>query len=149
MVTITFHVPGLPPKKDGANSMWGKAVEMRRLVALRTAAWAVVNGPPLRRDIRLSVTVHVGKTNTRATGDLDTFITGICDGLMAAERSFLTWLREHPDAGIAQAWNAEPDPLRPDRAVAIEDDCQVVAITAGKVTGDAEAWYEVTLEGER
>jgi len=28
----------LPPRKDGANSMWGKSVEFERLVALRRAA---------------------------------------------------------------------------------------------------------------
>ena len=83
MTIIKFRVDGLPPKKDGANSMWGKRLEAERLVNLRRAALTAMEGqPPLKRDIRLTITVCVGAVNNRSVGDLDTFITGVCDGLM-------------------------------------------------------------------
>ena len=41
-----FEVKGLPPKKDGANSMWSKKLESERLVALRQAALKAFSGQP-------------------------------------------------------------------------------------------------------
>lgn len=84
MRTIEFKVTGhLPPKKDGANSMWNKASERARLVALRQAAYACCGEEPvLSADIRLSVQIHCAASELLTVGDLDNFITGVCDGLM-------------------------------------------------------------------
>ena len=80
-----FSVSYLPPKKDGAQSMWGKPVEAKRLVALRTLAQNAIKGnPPFQSRIKLNLTVYVGMKNDKTTGDLDTFVAGVCDGLMAA-----------------------------------------------------------------
>jgi len=86
MRSISFRVDGhLPPKKDGAISMWGKPAEAGRLVALRIAALQALGGlPPFERNMRLALKVHVGPTNDRRAGDLDNYVTGVCDGLMAA-----------------------------------------------------------------
>ncbi len=85
MKTYRFEVKGLPPKKDSAQSMWGKPLEAKRLVEFRQAALkAIQDSAPLQSNIRLTLKIHVGPTNDRRTGDLDTFITGVCDGLMAA-----------------------------------------------------------------
>ena len=86
MPRFAFTVQGLPPKKNGANSMWGKkTVERDRLIRLRQAALTSFAGhPPLRANIRLSLTVHVGPFNQPTIGDLDNMVSGFCDGLMAA-----------------------------------------------------------------
>ena len=139
---VRFRVVGdFPPKKDGAQSMWGKPVEARRLEKLRRAAADALAGRgPLSRHIRLSVAIYVGHTNNRQTGDLDNFVTGICDGLMAADsRSKLDQVWDRPD--LAE--------IHPSRTIGIVDDCEVIAIRAEKHVGqDSQPWYEVSLEGE-
>ena len=141
MITIRFHVDGLPPKKDGANSMWGKPLEAGRLVSLRKAALLAMNGrPPMKSNIKLAITVCVGTKNDRSIGDLDTFITGVCDGLMkVAPRCKL----------CADVWSEVEESIRPDKRVAIDDDCQVVSIQAVKVKDAAgKQFYDVELEGD-
>lgn len=92
----------------------------------------------MRSSIKLSLRLHLPR-NDRSVGDLDNFITGICDGLMAAtQRSKVEWWSRHVG-----------DPVHPSLAVAIEDDSEVVQIQAEKVVGQTtEPWYEVILEGE-
>ena len=125
MTVFKFHVEGLPPKKDGANSMWGKRLEAERLVNLRRAALTAMEGQaPLKKDIRLAITVCVGAENNRSIGDLDTFITGVCDGLMKAA----------PRCKVrADVWSKAEEGIRPDKRIAIDDDSQVVSIQAAKV----------------
>ncbi len=144
MPQIMFRVTGhLPPKKDGANSMWKKPAEVSRLLALRRAALAALrDGPPFQDNIRLVMRVYVGRSNDRGTGDLDNFVTGVCDGLMAAAPR-MPW-RAHP------AWlEAENDAIRPDRVVAIVDDSQIIEIRACKLQGrEAVPWYEIELSDD-
>ena len=123
--------------KDGANSMWGKADQQPRLQRLRQAFLAALNGqPPLAANIRLTVRVHVGPVNSNRVGDLDNFITGICDALQSGKG---TWT----------AWDApEFEAVHPRSAIAIVDDSQVVAIDAQKIIGPAEPWYSVEIEGD-
>ena len=133
---VEFRVEGLPPKKDGANSMWGKKEEAPKLQQLRIAALEALAGrPPLCRRIRLIVRAHIGPANSRRIGDLDNFITGICDGLQAAD----------PKAHIAEGFD---DRVHPSKAIAIADDVEVVEIRAGKVIAPEAPFYEVILEGE-
>ncbi len=137
---VEFLVEGdLPPKKDGANSMWAKRAEVPRLIALRRAAVEAMAGqPPFRSDISLSLELHCPALPGRQVGDLDNFITGVCDGLMGADP------RIRQDA----RWNAaELAGIHPSRTVAIEDDCAVVSITATKVPDAPTPWYRVSLEG--
>ena len=138
---IHFTVQGLPPKKDGAQSMWGKPLEAQRLVELRTAALKALGGnDPLQSNIKLTLNIHTGPVNNRSIGDLDTFITGICDGLMAAV----------PGGKLDPLWDdAKLQHLHPSKMIAIVDDSQVVSIHAEKIIGDTDQpWYEVVLEGE-
>lgn len=136
-----FKIIGyLPPKKGMDLSMFGKPGEAEKLIALRIVALEAMQGDPhLTSNIRLTLMVHVGPINNRMTGDLDSFIAGICDGLMAAS----------PDAKIDSAFD-DPDlkPIHPSKTIAIEDDSQVIGITARKVISDEQTpWYEVILEG--
>ena len=146
-----FRVEGLPPKKDGAKSMWGKsATERIRLLNLRRAAFQAFAGQqPLAVNISIALEVHVGLTNSRATGDLDNFITGICDGLMAADGTLIRDLQQRPESEIAQWW-ARPEQryVHPNQCIAIVDDSQVISIQAIKIIGDASTpWYTVMIEG--
>jgi len=121
MTIIKFRVEGLPPKKDGANSMWGKRLESERLVKLRKAALVEMDGrPPLKSDIRLTIAVQVGAKNDRSVGDLDTFITGVCDGLM----------KRAPGSKLfGDIWGKpENSRVHPDIPIAIEDDSEVMSI---------------------
>jgi hypothetical protein len=116
-------------------------LEAERLVNLRRAALMAMEGqPPLKRDIRLTITVCVGAENNRSVGDLDTFITGVCDGLMkVAPRCKL----------CADVWSEAEESIRPDKPIAIDDDCQVVSIKAVKVKdATGKQFYDVVLEGE-
>jgi len=141
MTTIEFRVEGLPPKKDGANSMWGKCLESQRLVSLRRTALEKMGGrPPLKRDINLTLSVNVGAKNDRLVGDLDNFVTGICDGLMKMAP------RCKP---CREIWDSpENGDVRPSIPIAIEDDSQVIGIRATKIVGGGSQFYDVTLEGE-
>ena len=137
---IQFIVECLPPKKDGAQSMWGKRLEAERLVALRQGALQALKGqPPLQSNIKLILKIHI-PVNYKSIGDLDTFVTGVCDGLMAT-----------PYGGkLNPIWdNEELKSIRPAQTIAIVDDSQVVSIQAEKIIGDIDRpWYEVILEGE-
>ncbi len=139
--TYTFLVHGfLPPKKGMDLSMFGKSSEADKIVALRKSALEAMCGePPLRYDISMSIVVHIGPTNDRMTGDLDNFITGVCDGLMAAA----------PNAKIAPVFNRpELVDIYPSKAICFLDDSAVVNISAQKIIGDTRIpWYEVVLGG--
>ena len=142
MRCISFEVKGkLPPKKDGAQSMWGKSGEAPRLIALRQEALAALAGqPPFARNIQLTLRVHVGAVNNKISGDLDNFITGVCDGLMAADP------RSKLDPSFADPVNTE---THPSKIIAIVDDSQVTKIVAEKLYGLGDSfWYEIELQGE-
>lgn len=122
--------------------MWGKPCEQQeRIVLLRQAVYSAMDGkPPLERNIRLTLRVHVGPRNSKTTGDMDNFISGICDSLMAAAANF-------PES----VWWAQTElaNIHPSRTLAIKDDSQVVFIMAEKIVGDTNCpWYELTIDGE-
>ena len=120
--------------------MWAKSAEVPRLIALRQAALvAMAGGPPLRSNISLELEVHCPSSGSQRIGDLDNFVTGVCDGLMAAD------LRINSDP----RWEApECETVRPSLCMAIEDDDAVVSIIAKKILGASVPWYRVSLEGE-
>ncbi len=139
---IRFRVLGLPPRKDGASSMWASAEQARRLVDLRRAAReAMAGAPPLLRDVHLVLRVHAGPRDRAVVGDLDNLIGGVCDGLMAAPRR----VRPHPyfaDPACAE--------IAPCRCIAIVDDEAIVRIEAEKRFDAPDgAWYEIVLESAR
>ncbi len=141
MRTYRFEVKGLPPKKDGAQSMWGKLLEAKRLATLRQLVLKAFKGDsPLQSNIKLTLKIHIGPKNDRSIGDLDTFVTGVCDGLMAT----------YPSGKLDSLWdNPKLEHIHPSKTIAIVDDSQVVSIQAEKIIGDTDQqWYEVTLEGE-
>ncbi len=121
--------------------MWSKKLESERVVALRQAALKAFSGqPPLRSNIKLILKIRI-PVNNRSIGDLDTFVSGVCDSLMKRDpRSKL----------YEETWsNPEYRGVHPDIVIAIVDDSQVIDIQAEKVIGDLnQQRYEVMLEGE-
>jgi Holliday junction resolvase RusA-like endonuclease len=126
MRRISFEVKGeLPPKKRPRSE-----IQKARLNALRDKAREALrsqaNDVPFARDVRLTLSVHIGLEDDRkkgkwGPGDLDNFVAGVCDGL-----------KEEHSARFG-----------------ISDDSKVVRIDAKKVVGpDPESWYVVVLEGE-
>jgi len=138
---IEFEVEGeLPPKKDGAKSMWAKPAEVPRLIALRRAALAAIgSGTPLSRDIVLRLEVRLPPKTAQRHGDLDNFVTGICDGLMTAD----------PRASLDARWGQlDLKSIAPSCPIGIMDDDSIIEIQAVKSYGHARPGYRVTLEGE-
>lgn len=123
---IFFVVEGVPPKKDGANAMWGKSSQLQALKALRIAALrAMGNHPPFETNIHLKIAIYAPPR----LGDLDNFITGICDGLMAV----------HPRALFDQTlWEDMPETARPTHAICFRDDKIVSRIEAERLSLDAK-----------
>ncbi len=119
------------------------------LACLAPARWAFAEAPPLHfaaaqsmdcRHIRLDLEVYIGRKNSRLAGDLDNYVTGVCDGLMAA----------HPRAKLHETWAVESSPdIRPQHSIAILDDFSIMEISAKKLTGSREEpWYRITLSGD-
>lgn len=132
---IRFNVEGVPPKKDGANSMWRKPAEVPRLKAFRIAACAALDGrtPP---DGPVSLTVRIYAPP--GAGDLDNFATGICDALMAV----------HPRVPVDPSlWAEPPDAAKLDRAIAFRDDSVVFRLVFERLpVPPGGPRYEVELE---
>lgn len=135
---VTFTIDGVPPKKDGANSMWRKPAELSRLKAFRIAACAALDGrtPP---DGPVSLTVRIYAPV--GAGDLDNFATGICDALMAV----------HPRVPVDPSlWAELPDAAKPDRAIAFRDDSVVSRLVLERLPVPREGpRYEVELKWNR
>ena len=138
-----------PPKKRGRKSMWGNTTEAPRLLALRKAAKDKMKAcgyeKPFTGKIRLTLCVYVGSQDRRNSGDLDNFITGVCDGLMAAHRN----IRHREQYWDSSFREGEDESLCPSEPIAYNDDSQMKEIYAKKVEdaalGDA-CWYKVKLE---
>lgn len=137
---LAARIEGLPPKKDGANSMWNKPLEVERLIALRTIMRGILGGTsPLLRDIKLTARIHVNPIVAESCGDLDNFVTGICDGLMAA----------HPRAKLSSLWQeAEYSDIHPTIVIGLKNDGAIFTISASKICDSESPWYEIELEGE-
>ena len=128
---ISFKVTGLPPKKDGANSMWRKGSEFERLRNLRIAAVQAMDGrSPATSMIHLNLRLYATPEN----GDLDNFISGICDGLMAA----------HPRTPIDMTlWDDFSEQSKPQYAICFRDDKQITKISAERYPplGNEECYF--------
>jgi len=106
---VEFEVPGKPPKKDGANSMWRKDSEAQNIINLR---------------------IYARINEIEGMGDLDNFITGVCDGLQRAHPNVMRYINER----ILKECN-------PHQSIFVVDDAKVYDIRARKVPFDGEMYY--------
>ena len=132
-------------RKAAARRCGGNEENAERLIALRREALGAVTSPPFTGPVRLSLSIHVGdqasvvtEAGEKGFGDLDNFVGGVCDGLMAADPSAKT--HELFD----RRENADVDP---EKKIAFWDDQQVMEIHARKrIAPGNHCWYEVGLE---
>jgi hypothetical protein len=123
--------------------MWGQANVRPLLKALRAAAAEAMAGrDPYDEPVELMLTVRTGSQQAgdiwarRSAGDLDNFITGVCDGLQA----YQGWK-------TSDEWADLLDAARPDRPLVFTDDSWVRRIVAEVVPGDVG--YEVRVQPHR
>lgn len=97
--------------------------------------------PPLSSNITLEIELHLPAGQLLQAGDLDNFVTGVCDGLQAAD----------PRARLDPRWQEPANrELDPSRSIAIQDDSAVVSIRARKSEEAVfKPWYCVTLIGDQ
>ncbi|MBN1754782.1 hypothetical protein JW877_01075 [bacterium] len=118
--------------------MWGKAAEIPRLKALRSTVLEAFGGSSILLDnVELGLVLYADER----AGDLDNFITGICDGLMAA----------HTRTPIFDTdWEDIPANAHPRLPIAFEDDSVVKKITAERVDpGIGGFRYELSIIGTK
>jgi len=125
-VRVRIDVPGLPPKKDGANSMWGKSVEKPRIVCLRRALRDQLGDNLFRSKskVSLELELRIPSADLFRIGDLDNLVSGVCDAMMAANGSY--WRSQT---------HSEPEwqGIQPNEAIALEDDPTIISIVARKI----------------
>lgn len=123
MPKVRVLIDGLPPKKDGANSMWNKPLEQSRIIALRRA---VSDAMAASERATSAVALRLLVRSEPRDGDLDNFLTGICDALMPASSAVRAHLRD-------MDWSETPDHLRPIRPVLFDDDAIVQRMSAERL----------------
>lgn len=143
---IEFIVKGRPPKKHGEKSMWARDDESPFVVSLRDKALEARSKAGLDDSfhslVALELTVFAPISKLESVGDLDSFITGICDGLQAADPKVLPYLHE-----VFQEHGREG--INPRFSILIDNDAKVVSITAKKVPlldENQELYYKVIVE---
>ena len=142
MVMYMLEVKGLPPKKDISLSMWNdkkKPNQIQRLIELRKEAKKKIKGI-IRKNIVLDLRVYIPKRkNQISEGDLDNYISGICDGLMLADKGVQNISKEFE----------KYEGIHPRIRSFIKDDCETVQITARKIVlDDIEEHYQLIIQGE-
>ena len=137
-MSITFKVSGKPPKKDGSSSMWGKKSEATNIINLRNAAYQAriqSNQPIFTGKTRIELNMYINQNEIENIGDLDNFITGICDALQRAD----------PRANIHPTIQTESI-ISPTEPLIILTDAKVYEIHAKKTpTTDPENHYKITV----
>lgn len=144
---IEFLVKGRPPKKGQGWSMWGTDDEAPLVASLRGAAREAqprygIRGcfPSL---VDLEIAVFVPEDKLESIGDLDNFITGVCDGLQKADcQATIHKIFKEPGR----------ERIDPSLALLIKNDAKVVSIVARKVTlakGCQETYYTVKVRSAK
>ena len=135
--------------------MWGNKEQARRLIELRKKALEVLGSPFEReKDVQLSLKVYVGIPGwdtldgderfkaLKQAGDLDNFVAGVCDGLMAAHKNT-------PHTSLHDSFGNPDNPVYPRRSIGFRDDSQITQIHAERVVNSGDrAWYEVEINTE-
>ncbi len=144
-IRVEFTVMGTPPKKHGEKSMWARGDEAPRVASLRRKAFdarsqARLDGP-FQSLVTLELEVFVPKSELESIGDLDNFITGVCDSLQAADPKVLPYLHKVFQEEVAKE-------ATPEHPLLIQNDAKVVSITARKVVleENQKVYYKVAIE---
>jgi hypothetical protein len=138
---ISFTVPdALPPQKNGGSSMWGRQIQVVRLIRLRQVARvAFGDRAPFQGPVMLKLFIFLRPPPFRLrTGDLDAYAGGVFDALKGAS----------PTTRLSPLWAAQAPDDDPYAPIAFLDDAQVVHLVAEKrASGAGEGLeYEVTVQ---
>lgn len=139
---IKFTVEGVPPKKHGAKSMWSNYIEVKRIILLRKEASKAMEKASINECfnslIALELTIYVPESKLLSVGDLDNFVTGICDGLQKADRR----------ATLHQKFQDVDPKIHPSSDLLISDDANIVSITAKKLPlmDKKTGYYDVIIK---
>jgi len=137
---IIFSVEGVPPRKESW-SLWSEEGGQRPLVRKlrRAARIAMGDDAPLAGPVALRLELHVPAGKLMAVGDLDNFVSGICDGLQRAAGNWKAATFPEPE------WSG----IQPGVPCGMEDDAGVVMIEARKLPdGGDKTWYTVVLSND-
>ena len=142
---VKFKVDGKPPKKGTDESIQaerqGKSVFILREKALETRKKAGL-GKCFEVPVKFTLTIFAQNITQRKdsedyVGDLDSFIAGVLDSLQPPP--------EHPDFDINPIFK-ERDDIGLKVPLIIEDDSQVVQVTAKKESTTNKPFYKVVIE---
>jgi hypothetical protein len=127
ILRVEFIVNNIPPKKDGANSMWRKEVEVPRIIALREKALQSIKEKNqkciINSYVRLELSLYLPEHQIESIGDLDNFITGVCDSFQAAHPSVV------PHSAFEESGMEEIHPRHP---ILFNNDAKIISIYANK-----------------
>jgi hypothetical protein len=142
---VEFTVNGHPPKKHGEKSMWARDDEAPLVALLREKALETMSKNRINKCfaclVSLDITLFTPRSSLESIGDLDNFITGICDSLQAADLKAIPHL--HRVFSLPRYRSIEPK-----RPLLISNDAKVVSIVAKKVllAENENVYYRVILE---
>lgn len=130
--SFRFRVEGLPPQKSEGRSVWWYTDRMK---SLRTSAFEASQGALLPEGaIHIAIKICAPIDD----GDLDNFISGVCDGLMAARRG------THIDL---TKWRDVPEGALPHQSLIYRSDAWITRLEAERVIDqDNMRYYEVEIE---
>ncbi len=133
---VRFTVVGSrPPIKDGGNSMWGKPEEQERIEDLRKQAFQERNRQGLTYfTSRVKLSLAVSAPDIERVGDLDNFLSGVCDAIQPADK---------------KVWPSIPDkykvpPIDFTQPMLVDNDKKIIEIIGIKKVGPLS--YTVTVE---
>jgi Holliday junction resolvase RusA-like endonuclease len=137
---IHFEVKGFaPPIKYGDKSMWTRPGQKEQVIELRKEAKRELGKRKLPvkvpMELEIEISIPQSQYDKYAKGDLDNYITGICDSLQKAHVNVLGYM------------DNKEEYIEPDAFFLIDDDKYVRAITATKNHYEdiEELSYRVTL----
>ena len=144
-MAIEIRVTGIPPKKRTDISLWANETEVPRVIALRrNSRIAFADRKPFACGVRLRICLFLTPNDfiSDQIGDLDNFVSGVCDALQAANTR-----EEHLHGSFNLRENQDVDPMRP---IAITNDRAVVSIVADKFLARKaqESYYTVVIDGD-
>ncbi len=142
---IEFTVSGRPPRKQQTTSMWSQLNEALLVASLRMKALEAMKRAGLNdcfhSFVSLELTLFTPYLQLEKVGDLDTFITGVCDSLQAAHVNTTSSVNPL----FLEPQYREIDPKRP---LLIENDSKIMSIVAKKKSLDVgqTVYYRVVIE---
>jgi hypothetical protein len=135
---VEFFVDGYrPPRKRDAKSLWAHKKEAPLVKILRieaAKACSQANIDYFESKIHLELVIFT--PSVEGVGDLDSFISGICDGLQAADQNVQQFHESILD----------DDKINPRKSILVGNDRTVVSIKATKEQRDKIGYKVIVTE---